>query len=62
MRRHQTKIPASTKTQNVDESPFSVPGTCRKPIITKQENAHYTSERYHYSVIMFFLPASFGTL
>ena len=47
--------------KKVDESPSNVPGTCRKPITIKQENAHHSGERNHYSIVMFFLPASFGT-
>ena len=59
----QKEFPASTfisyRYKNVNALPSNVQGTCRKPLLIKQENAHQNSERYHYSTRRFFPPASF---
>lgn len=49
---NKQNIPASTllvyRHKKWTPSLSNVPGTCRKPMQRKQENAHYTSERAHY--------------
>ena len=50
----KTFLQAPVWAQNVDESPFSAPGTCRKPSPRKQENAHYISRRHHYYLMSSF--------